>query len=49
MKLWEDAAMEELEISNTAGGPVLNNTVDSDTWTDGRKWYQSLGEDSISR
>lgn len=45
-KTWENATMETLEITATAGGPVLNDTQDGDTWwnEDLNRWERPFGE-----
>ena len=45
-KTWSEAKMEELEIRETAGGPILNNTQDGETWwnKDQNRWEKPFGE-----
>lgn len=33
-KIWEDASIETLEITETAGGTVYNTTQDGEVWWD---------------
>ena len=46
-KTWENATMEALEITATAGGPVLNDTQDGETWwnKDQNRWERPFGEE----
>lgn len=48
-KTWSEAKLEELEIRETAGGPVLNDRQDGDTWwnQDQNRWERPCGEDAI--
>ena len=49
-KTWENATMETLEITATAGGTILNNTQDGETWwnEDQNRWERPCGEEPRS-
>lgn len=50
-KTWENATMETLEITATAGGPKYNKTQDGEVWwnEDKDRWETPSGEpDSLS-
>lgn len=40
---WLQPSMEELNISETAGGPVYNNEQDGPSWYDGKAWQTPSG------
>ena len=45
-KTWENATMETLEITATAGGPKYNKTQDGEVWwnEDKDRWETPSGE-----
>lgn len=50
MRKWEEASLEVLEINATAGGPVLNDTQDGETWwnKDQNRYERPCGEEKKS-
>ena len=48
-KNWTNPELESLNISETAGGPILNEVQDGPEWRDENgNWQIPVGEDDIS-
>ncbi len=46
-RTWENATIEALEITATAGGPVYNDTQDGEAWWNQaeNRWEKPVGEE----
>ena len=42
-KAWNDPKFEELNIKETAGGPVFSDKPDSDYYQDDKGWHRDFG------